>query len=59
MNVGRVANPPKQDTILSYFKCPDCGHSPLVEKTEYLECPGCGKKWGIRGGIYDFREHVI
>jgi len=47
-----------QDTILSYFKCPDCGYSPLVDKTVYLECSSCGKKWGIRDGIYDFREPV-
>lgn len=50
--------PHGQDTILSYFKCPDCGHSPLVDKTEYLECPSCGKKWGVKDGIYDFREPV-
>ena len=47
-----------QDTILSYFKCPDCGHASLVDKAEYLECPGCGKKWGVKEGIYDFREPV-
>jgi ubiquinone/menaquinone biosynthesis C-methylase UbiE len=45
-----------QDNILSYFKCPDCGHSPLVEKHDYLECISCKKKWEIKGGIYDFRE---
>jgi ubiquinone/menaquinone biosynthesis C-methylase UbiE len=45
-----------QDNILSYFKCPDCGHSPLVEKHNYLECISCKKKWEIKGGIYDFRE---
>jgi hypothetical protein len=44
------------DNILSYFKCPDCGHSPLTDKTDYLECPNCEKKWCVREGIYDFRE---
>lgn len=47
-----------QDNILSYFKCPDCGHSPLVAKTDSLECSSCGKKWGVKDGIYDFREPV-
>jgi ubiquinone/menaquinone biosynthesis C-methylase UbiE len=47
-----------QNNILSYFKCPDCGHSPLVEKTDYLECSGCGKKWRVKDGIYDFREPI-
>jgi ubiquinone/menaquinone biosynthesis C-methylase UbiE len=41
-----------------YFKCPDCGHTPLVEKEGYLECSSCGKKWGVKDGIYDFREPV-
>ncbi|HEY9526420.1 MAG TPA: class I SAM-dependent methyltransferase [Anaerolineales bacterium] len=44
------------DTILASFKCPDCGHSPLTDKTEYLECSGCGKKWAVKDGIYDFRQ---
>src|SRR5512134_3478303 len=46
------------DNVLSYFKCPDCGHSPLVEKTDYLECSGCGKKWTVKDGVYDFREPI-
>jgi len=30
--------------ILSYFKCPECGHSPLIEKNGYLECSSCRKR---------------
>lgn len=45
-----------QDPILSYFKCPDCGHSPLVETKKYLECSSCKSKWEVKDGIYDFRE---
>jgi ubiquinone/menaquinone biosynthesis C-methylase UbiE len=52
----RSIPPHEQDTILSYFKCPDCGHSPLIDKTDFLECPACGKMWSIKDGIYDFRE---
>jgi ubiquinone/menaquinone biosynthesis C-methylase UbiE len=44
------------DTVPACFKCPDCGQSPLTVKTEYLECSGCGKKWAVKEGIYDFRE---
>src|SRR6185503_1231726 len=33
------------NAILFYFKCPECGHSPLIEKNGYLECSSCGKKW--------------
>ena len=42
--------------LLSYFKCPDCAHSPLVQKQDYLECTNCKKKWEVNNGIYDFRE---
>lgn len=57
--VGRDAIPPYgQDGILSYFKCPDCGQHPLADKKEYLECSNCKKKWGVKDGIYDFREPI-
>ena len=42
--------------IVEFFKCPECGHSPLIDRKEYLECSSCKKKWEARGGIYDFRE---
>ena len=42
--------------LTSYFKCPECGHTPLKEWAEFLECPSCKRKWGIKDGIYDFRE---
>ncbi|MBA4380805.1 MAG: hypothetical protein C0393_09080, partial [Anaerolinea sp.] len=56
--VGRDSIPPiaGQDDILSYFKCPACGHAPLEGKGEYLTCPGCKRKWAVREGIYDFRQ---
>ena len=45
-----------RSNILSYFKCPDCEYSPLVEQHNYLECINCQKKWEVKDGIYDFRE---
>ena len=57
--IGQAASPlHSQDNILSYFKCPDCSHSPLIDKKNHLECSGCGKKWVVKDGIYDFRESV-
>lgn len=38
------------------FKCPECGGGHLAEETGFLECPGCARKWGVKDGIYDFRE---
>jgi len=46
------------DRVLLFFKCPDCGHFPLIEKRNLLECTNCQSKWEIKDGIYDFREHV-
>lgn len=54
----RVSPPHRQENIIAYFKCPDCGYSPLVDKEAYLECPHCQKKWAVNDGIYDFRESM-
>jgi ubiquinone/menaquinone biosynthesis C-methylase UbiE len=43
-------------SVLEFFKCPDCGHSPLVDGSDHLECSNCKKKWEFKDGIYDFRE---
>jgi SAM-dependent methyltransferase len=56
--VGRDIISPYSDNVLSYFKCPDCSHSPLIDKKNHLACSGCGKKWIVKDGIYDFRESV-
>jgi ubiquinone/menaquinone biosynthesis C-methylase UbiE len=45
-------------STLEYFKCPDCGHSPLTNRADHLECSGCKKRWEVKDGIYDFREPV-
>jgi ubiquinone/menaquinone biosynthesis C-methylase UbiE len=49
----------EEGDVSSYFKCPDCSHSPLSDKQDYLECSGCGKKWAVKEGIYDFREPLV
>ena len=45
----RPANP------LDFFRCPECGAHPLQDQGDALLCTGCGKKWGVHDGIYDFR----
>ena len=44
------------DDIRSIFRCPDCGHTPLLDKAQQMECPNCGRSWQKSDGIYDFRE---
>jgi len=40
----------------SFFKCPECAHSPLEEHPDTLVCPACGRKYAFRDGIYDFKD---
>jgi ubiquinone/menaquinone biosynthesis C-methylase UbiE len=42
--------------ILNWLQCPECGTHPLTDADEHLHCPGCGRNWAFRDGIYDFRE---
>lgn len=51
---SRLTDPPGD--VASFFKCPDCGHHPLVDKKSHLECSNCKTRWEVKGGIYDFRE---
>jgi hypothetical protein len=51
LGMGEISN--VQELI---FKCPECGHAPLEENQIYLFCSTCHRKWGIKDGIYDFRE---
>ena len=44
---------------LLFFKCPDCGYSPLIEKKGDLECSNCKNRWEVKDGIYDFREPIL
>jgi len=47
---------PRITSIGAFFKCPDCGFMPLIDRKTYLECLSCKKKWEVKDGIYDFRE---
>ncbi len=40
----------------SFWRCPGCHHSPLSQRGAILECRSCGARWGVEGGIYDFKE---
>jgi len=50
------SQPGNIENVLAFFKCPACGHSPLEDNQTHLFCPNCQSKWGIKDGIYDFRE---
>lgn len=43
----------------AFFKCPACGNTSLLDHDDHLACPGCGSKWAVRDGIYDFKEAIL
>ncbi len=55
--VGRDIISPHKD-ISDWFRCPECGTSPLVIKEAEVKCPGCGRRYEYRDGIYDFRQPI-
>jgi SAM-dependent methyltransferase len=44
-----------QKKLAFYFKCLECGHSPLQILDKKILCPTCNHTWNISDGIYDFR----
>jgi SAM-dependent methyltransferase len=53
--VGENVRPEVQKNPASFFKCPECEHSPLVIRDPQIICPSCKRQWKISEGIYDFR----
>lgn len=45
-------------TAGSFFKCPECAHSPLEDHSDFVACPSCGRKYAFRDGIYNFKETI-
>ncbi len=43
-------------TAGSFFKCPECAHSPLDDHSDFLQCTSCKRKYGFSDGIYNFKE---
>jgi SAM-dependent methyltransferase len=39
-----------------FFRCPACGAGDLTENGGHLLCSGCGRRWAVQDGIYDFKE---
>jgi ubiquinone/menaquinone biosynthesis C-methylase UbiE len=37
------------------FRCPSCHGNDLAESTDALVCQGCGTRWPIEDGIYNFK----
>ncbi len=42
----------------AFFKCPECGGGLPLQKEGNIICPECGSVWGIKNGIYNFKETI-
>ena len=50
-----VVDAPPAAVSALLFRCPEC-HNALPEAAGgVLGCAGCGRRWSVRGGIYDFK----
>ncbi len=53
---GTFAPQPPPPRVSDWFQCPHCSSHPLQPAPDRLTCPGCGRAYAIRQGLYDFRE---
>jgi hypothetical protein len=53
---AEAAGPGQAATPGQFFKCPACGSVDLPERGDHLACGGCGRRWAVQDGIYDFKE---
>jgi SAM-dependent methyltransferase len=44
--------------VRGFFRCPSCRGTDLIETEKALTCRGCGRRWAIDDGIYDFKQPV-
>jgi SAM-dependent methyltransferase len=42
----------------TFFKCPRCQSALPEAKGNILTCPSCKRRWGIKNGIYNFKEPI-
>jgi SAM-dependent methyltransferase len=55
-SVGGEQSGSVPENVIEWFKCPECGNSPLEDYHDHLQCPSCRSRWAFRDRIYDFRE---
>ena len=55
---AEATGPGKKAEAGQFFKCPECASVALTDEGEALLCGGCGRRWAMREGIYDFKEPI-
>jgi len=52
VRAARLVGGPRQAIV---WRCPACGHEPLIAAMDHVPCPACGRHWPIEDGIHIFR----
>ncbi len=52
---GRASAAGPRASANQFFKCPECGALDLNDTGDHLRCSGCGRRWAVQDGIYDFK----
>lgn len=47
--------PPREASAELLFRCPACGGEELARKAGALACSGCGRRWPVEDGLYNFK----
>jgi SAM-dependent methyltransferase len=55
---ARALKVPSADVAEALFRCPACATAPLMSADEALACGGCGRRWPIQDGIYNFKDPI-
>jgi len=42
----------------AFWRCPACGSLELEQEKHALCCKGCGLRWSVKNGIYDFKDPI-
>jgi SAM-dependent methyltransferase len=53
---ARIEKAPSTTVVGTAFCCPVCATAPLRPSDTALTCAGCGRRWAIQDGIYNFKE---
>lgn len=54
--VRSIADKPAGDVPATlHFRCPACGSEALQESAEAVACAGCGRRWPVEEGLYNFK----
>jgi SAM-dependent methyltransferase len=42
----------------AFWRCPGCRGLAMDEQPDGVHCSNCGRVWGLRAGIYDFKQPI-